>query len=310
MIEVIILKKINVKLIVLVGVVFVSFSSIITKFSHAPSLVIATYRLGFTLLLLLPTVIKNKIDEIRKIDKKTLRICIISGVSLALHFATWISSLRYTSVTSSTVLVNTHPIFIVLGSYLFLKDKSSKKALLSIGISLTGSIIISTGDSSLGGNVLFGDILAILGAFFVAGYMLIGRVARQKLSVTSYTFIVYLSSTVTLFILTISTKTPLYPYPPEEWLRFLALAFFCTILGHSIFSWALEYVKPTFISTAVLGEPAFATLWALILFNEVPTLWQITGSSIILYGIFKFTRIKESNNDIPDVKTFSSRRYK
>lgn len=70
MIEVIILKKINVKLIVLVGVVFVSFSSIITKFSHAPSLVIATYRLGFTLLLLLPTVIKNKIDEIRKIEKK------------------------------------------------------------------------------------------------------------------------------------------------------------------------------------------------------------------------------------------------
>jgi len=196
------------------------------------------------------------------------------------------------------VLVNTHPVFILAGSTFILKEKVSKKALLSIIIALIGSIIISTGDSSLGSNILYGDFLAILGAFFVAGYMMLGRVARQKVSVTVYTFIVYLSCTIVLLVLTIGTKTSLYPYPSDEILRFLALAFFCTILGHSIFNWALEYVKPAFVSTSVLGEPVFATLWAIFLFREIPTLWQIIGSLIIISGIYVFTTIKEDSVEI------------
>jgi len=289
------MKKVNVKLIVLIGVIFVSFSSIMTKSSEAPSLVIATYRLGFTTLFLLPAIIKNKRSELREMDNGTLKICILSGIFLALHFATWITSIKYTSIASSTVLVNTHPIFIVIGSYFILKEKTSKKAVLSILIALLGSIIISTGDSTLGSNILLGDILAVLGGIFITAYMMIGRIVRQKLSVTSYTFIVYLSCSVTLLFLTLITKTPLYPYPLKEWLIFLALAIFCTILGHSIFSWALKYVKPTFISTAVLGEPVFATVWAIFIFNEIPTPWQIVGSIIILSSIYTFVKIKEEN---------------
>jgi len=294
------MKKSNARLIVLLGVVFVSFSSIISKASYAPALVISAYRLGFTVLLLLPSVFSKRLDELRNVDKKTLGICIISGIFLALHFATWITSLKYTSITSSTVLVNTHPIFIVFGSLFILKDKVAKNALISIGIALIGSIIISLGDSSLGSNVLYGDILAIMGALFVAGYMMIGRVVRQNLSVTSYTFIVYSSSTITLVLLSLFTKTPLYPYSLQEMLRFLMLAVFCTILGHSIFNWALEHVKPTYVSTAVLGEPVFATIWAVLLFREIPMIWQIIGSIIILYGIYRFVRAND-----PEEASFS-----
>lgn len=297
------MNKLNTRLIVLIGVIFVSFSAIITKTSQAPALAIATYRLGFTTVLLLPSVIKNKRTEMKNMNKKTMNICIISGIFLAFHFATWISSIKYTSIASSTVLVNTHPIFIVLGSFFILKERVSKKALLSIALAFTGSIIISLGDSTLGSNILLGDILAVLGGFFVAGYMMIGRVARQKLSVTSYTFIVYLSSTITLFLLSLITNTPLFPYPLKEWIIFLSLAVFCTILGHSIFNWALEHVKPTFISTSVLGEPVFATIWAIFIFNEIPTPWQITGSMIIIYGIFNFVKLKEENSPQSKDKT-------
>ncbi|WP_432402547.1 DMT family transporter [Wukongibacter sp. M2B1] len=287
------MEKSNAKLIVLIGVIFVSFSSIIAKSSHAPSLIISVYRMGFTVLLLLPSTISKNLSEIKKVDIKTFGICVVSGIFLALHFATWIASLKYTSVASSTVLVNTHPVFIVLGSFLILKERISKNTLVSIAIALTGSIIISTGDSTLGSNILYGDMLAILGAFFVAGYMLIGSIARQKLSVTTYTFIVYASSTITLIILSIFTNTPLYPYPFQEMLRFLMLAIFCTILGHSIFNWALEYVKPTYISTAVLGEPVFASLWAIVFFKEIPKVWQFVGSLVIIYGIYRYTKIRE-----------------
>ncbi|WP_432666105.1 DMT family transporter [Wukongibacter baidiensis] len=287
------MKKTNAKLIVLIGVIFVSFSSIIAKSSHAPSLIISVYRMGFTVLLLLPSAISKNIDEVKKIDIKTFSICVVSGIFLALHFATWIESLKYTSVASSTVLVNTHPVFIVLGSFIILKERISRNTLISIAIALTGSIIISTGDSTLGSNILYGDMLAILGAFFVAGYMLIGRIVRQRLSLTAYTFIVYTSSTITLILFSIFTKTSLYPYSLQEMLRFLMLAIFCTILGHSIFNWALEYLKPTYISTAVLGEPVFASIWAIVFFKEIPTAWQLVGSLVIIFGIYRYTRIQE-----------------
>ncbi|MBB6216761.1 drug/metabolite transporter (DMT)-like permease [Anaerosolibacter carboniphilus] len=292
------MPKISPKWIVLLGVVFVSFSSIFIRMSEAPSLVIATYRMGFTVLLLLPFVIKNKKKELKTIDGKSLLTCFISGIFLALHFATWITSIRYTSIASSTVLVNTHTLFIAMGTLFILKEKVPKKAFISMGVTLFGSIIISLGDHSMGSNVLYGDILAILGAFFVAGYMMIGRIVRQSISVTTYTFVVYTSCTFTLLLLAMVTGTSLYPYPIKEWFIFLALAIFCTILGHSIFNWALAYIKPTFLSTAILGEPVFATLWALLLFQEVPAIWQISGSLMIIFGIYLYIQMNEEKNPV------------
>jgi len=295
------LKVINPKAVVMIGVIFVSFSSIFIKLSEAPSLIIASYRLIFTVLLITPSVVFRRREELKCVDRKSLILSIVSGIFLAFHFAAWITSIKYTSIASSTVLVNTHPIFIVIGSYLILKEKVSRKALIGMGITVLGSMIISFGDSSLGSNVLYGDLLAILGGLFVSGYMMIGRIVRQKMSMTSYTFIVYLTCSVTLVAIVLLTNTPLYPYPFKEWLIFLALAVFCTILGHSIFSWGLGYLKPTFISTAVLGEPVFAALWAIPLFHQYPPIWQIVGSLVIILGIYIFIQANDrSENNLND----------
>ncbi|MEW9123457.1 MAG: DMT family transporter [Thermotaleaceae bacterium] len=283
-------KKLGPQGMVLIGVLFVSFSSIFIKYSTAPSLIIALYRLGFTILLMLPVVLIKKKEEIRGVDKKSLWICIASGICLALHFATWFTSIQYTSIASSSVLVNTHPVFILIGSFLIFKERISKKVLLCIGMALGGGIIISLADFAKGSHVFFGDMLAIAGAFFVAGYMLIGRVIRQQLSLITYTFLVYTSCFVTLLIFVGAWGIPLYPYPLREWGIFLALAVFCTLLGHSIFNWALAYVKPSFVSTAILGEPVCATFWASLLFAEIPSRWQIWGSSLIVGGIYLFLR--------------------
>ncbi len=290
-------KKRNPKLIILIGVIFVSFGSIFTRMSSAPSLIIATYRLGFSSIILLPWILIKNFDEIREISKKNLLICIISGIFLALHFLTWMESIRYTSIASSTVLVNTHPIFILIGSFLILKERVSRKAVVSIIVALIGSTVISLGNSSLGSSVLYGDLLAVIGGLCMAGYIMIGRVARKELSVNSYTFIVYSSCTLTLLSLSLITNTSLYPYPIADWLIFLALSIFCTILGHSIFNWALGYLSPAFVSTAVLGEPVFATIWAMIIFKEIATPWQILGGLIILSGIYSFIRIHEDAKD-------------
>ncbi|MCM0648327.1 DMT family transporter [Clostridium swellfunianum] len=284
------MKKINPKLIVIIGVVFVSFSSVLIKASSAPALIISTYRLAFTVLMIAPATMMKHREELKNIDRKSLLLCALSGMFLALHFATWITSIKYTSIASSAVLVNTHPIFIVVLAYFIFKDKVNKRALFSISLTLIGGIIISSGDSGLGSNVFLGDMLAVAGAAFVSFYMIIGRIMRKRLSVTAYTFIVYLSCTITLLLLDIITRTPLYPYALKDFAIFLGLALFCTILGHSIFSWALEHIKPTFLSVAILGEPVFATVWAALIFSEFPTYYNLIGSTIIIIGIYLFSK--------------------
>jgi drug/metabolite transporter (DMT)-like permease len=288
------LKKINPKLIVIIGVIFVSFSSILVKASSAPALIISTYRLAFTVILITPSALIKCKKEFKEIKWTTLLLSAVGGILLALHFATWITSIKYTSIASSTVLVNTHPIFIVALTWLLFREKQSKRALFSIGLTILGGAVISSGDNTLGSNVLYGDMLAVLGAAFVSGYMLIGRIIRQKLSVTAYTLIVYLSCTLTLLTLNLITSTPLYPYSLKEFAIFLALAVCCTILGHSIFNWSLEYVKPTFLSVSMLGEPVFATIWAIFIFAELPTLWNVVGSVMILWGIYIFSKAENA----------------
>lgn len=276
----------TVKLIVLIGVIFVSFSSILARIATAPPLVIATYRLGFTSLLMLPMFLKTEKNIKHQLSKKLCLLCMASGIFLALHFATWMTSIKMTTVASSTVLVNTHPIFILFATYFIFKERVSKKAMISIFIALIGSIVITLGDSSTANHNFVGDLLAIAGGFFVAGYMLIGRFARQHLSVSAYTFIVYSCCTLTLLIMDFITATPLRGYPSTDYLIFLGLAVFCTLMGHSVFNWVLAYLKPTFISSTILGEPVFATLWAVFLLKEVPTLYQLGGGGLILLGIF------------------------
>ncbi len=289
------MKKTNVKLMVLIGIIFMSLSAIITKSSTSPPSIIAGYRLGLTTILLLPTIITKNKKEIMSLDKSAFGICIVSGIFLALHFFTWIYSIKYTTVASSTVLTNTHPILVVIGTIFIFKEKVSKKAIFSIFITLFGSTIISLGDSSLGSNIILGDTFAILAGFFMAGYVMIGSSVRKNISATSYSFIAYLSSTITLIVVSIIVKVPLYPYPLKELLLFLALAVFCTILGHSVINWSLEYIKPTFVSTSFLGVPVLSSIWSIFIFNEIPTKWQILGGVVIILGIYSFIKVKEDD---------------
>ncbi len=280
--------KINPYLVVLVGVLAIGFSSIFTKLAEAPPLIIALYRLGVTILLIAaPTYLTGRV-ELGKVSKGDVRLACLAGVFLALHFAVWITSLSYTSIASSTVLVTMHPLFVISWSYLFHQEKIGIKGLLGAGLALTGSIVIGFYDFRIGGQALYGDILAIAGAIFVAGYLLIGRGLRARMSLLPYTFLVYGSAVLVLLALNLAFDSSFYPYPTMTWLWFLALAIVPTLFGHSVFNWALKYVKTAVVSVSILGEPVGATILACIIFGEVPSLMQLTGGSIIIAGLYIF----------------------
>ncbi len=282
------MEKTPSKYIVLAGTFFTSLSSIIIRLSTAPALVISSYRMLFTCMMLLPIILKNR-DEFVDLNKKNIMLCIVSGIFLALHYATWISSIKLTTIANSTILVSCSPIFVSLANYVFIKEKISKKMIISILISLTGTIIIALGSKdTAASNMMLGNTLAFLGAIFVAGYLVIGGIVRKNLKAGAYVFIVYSISAVVLFIMCLLSGTPVYPYAPREFMLFISLAFFCSILGHTLYNYMVKYVSSTLISVSTLSEPIFASIMALFIFREIPSIYTLIGGIIIIAGILNY----------------------
>lgn len=280
------------KSILLLGVVGISISAILVRFSLAPSVITAVYRLGWTVLLLLPVVFTKFRKELRQVRLKDMLLCALSGVCLALHFLTWFESLKWTGVAVSTVLVSTEVIFTALGYALFLKGSIPRLGVAAILLAFGGSAVLAL---SGGGqdSALYGNILALAAAFFVALYTLIGRIQRGYLSTTVYTFLTYLACFATLLLMALCTRTPLVGYGGREWLIGLGLAVLCTLMGHSLFSWCLKYLSPAYVSAVKLCEPVCSGMLAVPLFGEIPTTTQLLGAAVILGAVLMYTKAEQ-----------------
>ena len=279
---------------IIIGVIGISLSSIFVKYSPAPASVTAAWRLLWTIILLSPVVLGT--HQFRKelvcTSSRNILLSALSGVFLAIHFALWFESLKHTSVASSTTIVCTEVIWVSLGFWLFLKGKIQVKAILAIAVTLIGSTLIAFADSSSDAH-LYGDILALLAAIAVAVYMLIGRIIRKDLSTSVYTYIVYCACEISLLLLCAVQRNNLLAYGSTPILVGLFLAIFSTIMGHSIFSWCLKYFSPSFVSASKLCEPVVAAILAIFLFREIPNLLQILGSIFIIGGVFYYSQIEK-----------------
>lgn len=278
----------NPYLAVLLGVTGAAFSSIFTKLAEAPPLVIALYRLGITVLILGPFTFARGTGQLRRMGKRDILLACFAGLMLALHFAAWIASLDYTSIASSTVLVTMQPLFVIAGGYVFYRERIRPLGLAGAGLAISGGILVGISDFQVGGQALYGDLLAFSGALLVAGYVLIGRGLRRHLSLLPYIFTVYGMATLVLLVCALVMGNSLWPYPVWTWVWFLALAVVPTIGGHTVFNWALKYVKAAVVSVSTLGEPVGATILAYFIFHQVPTVLQLVGGSIIIIGLAIF----------------------
>jgi drug/metabolite transporter (DMT)-like permease len=272
----------------IVGVIAVSASAIFVKFSDAPSGVIAFYRLLFSVLFMLPVFLMKYVKELALISGRDWIYATLAGVFLAFHFILWFESLNYTSVASSTVLVTLQPLFAFVGTFLFFKERFSIKAILCAVAAIVGSVIISWGDFRVSGTALFGDILALLACALVTAYLMFGQSVRKRISLVTYTFVVYSISSIVLLLYVLIVGESLYPYPKNEWWIFILLALIPTLLGHTLFNWAIKWISTSIISMAILFEPVGATILAYYLLSEKVLFTQLLGGSIVIVGISLF----------------------
>lgn len=274
--------------VLILGVVGVSISAILVRYSQAPLVITAVYRLGWTVLLLLPAVLMRFREELLRVRWRDVLLCTLSGICLALHFLTWFESLKWTGVAVSTVLVSTEVIFAALGFAFFLKGRIPPLGVAAILLAFGGSVVLALA-GGVQGSQLYGNLLALSAAAFVALYTLIGRIQRGYLSTTIYTFLTYLACFLTLLLMAVCSGTPLMGYGGREWLIGLGLAVLCTLMGHSLFSWCLKYLSPAYVSAVKLCEPVFSGLLAVPLFGEIPTPVQLLGGVIILGAVLLYT---------------------
>jgi drug/metabolite transporter (DMT)-like permease len=295
------------ELVMALSVLAVSTGAVFIRLAQqeAPSLVIAAYRLGLGSLFLAPFALSRSRGEIRRLTRQQWLLALLSGVFLALHFASWITSLEYTTVASSVVLVSMSPLIVALLSTFLLHEPLSAMTWVGLPLALLGSFIVAFSDQiSIGVSgitiapftqvlqhgALMGNVLAFLGAVFVAGYLILGRKLRASLSLLTYAFIVFGSAAVVLLVMALSAGESLAGYSWITYLWFLCLGLIPQIFGHASFNWALRYLPASFVSIALLGEPVGASLLAYVLLKETPSLLEVGGGVLILFGIYLASR--------------------
>ncbi|WP_254537796.1 DMT family transporter [Halomarina litorea] len=282
-----------------VAVAAVSTSAILVEWSDAPSLVKALYRVLFTTLLVAPAAMVRNPGAMRSLPRRDLLGAGVAGVALAVHFGAWFESLNWTSVAASVTLVQAQPVFVAVGAVFLLDERFTRKMALGIAVALGGMVLMSAGDlvgtpAAGATRPLYGDALAVLGAFAAAVYVLAGRSLRRRISLLPYVTVVYAACTVVLFGLVLAGGYPLFDYPPEEWALFLGMALGPGIFGHTVVNWALAHVESSVVSVSLLGEPVVSTLLAVALLGEVPGALTVLGGGVVLAGIYVTAEDREA----------------
>ncbi len=285
-------------LLVILGVVMVSYSGPLVKaalIQDATPVTVAFLRMLLSGLLLLPFSLRKREGEVRsslaaviRAPGRELFFGVLAAVFLALHYYTWMTSLKSTSTFASVALVCTQPLFVAAFSGLLLREPMQKSARPGALVALLGAILIGANSlGGLGGNI-GGDLMALLGAVAMAGHWLCGRHARKSMPALGYTVFVYL---VTACFLALLLPVGGGFHLPGDAVWYLAgLVLGCTLLGHAVFTYTLGMVSAHVVSFALLGEPVGAMIWALLMFQERPGALLLTGGAVVLLGLFLYLR--------------------
>ena len=284
----------KVSLILTIGVLMTSTSAILIRLAFQAahrsdigfSLFLAASRLLFTLFLLIPT---WPILRQNPVSLKAYGFAIAAGISLAAHFATWISSLAFTSIAASAAIVTTNPVWVALLCWWWYREKLTRLTILGIAIALVGGAVIAYGESGQGGhypNALWGDGLALVGSWLASLYILWGREAqKQGLAIGQYILVAYGSAALFLLPFPLLDSQGYGGYPLSVYGYVLLMALFPQLIGHTSFNWAVRWIAPTFITLVILFEPLGSSLLGWLIFTEIPPLTVITGGLILLVGV-------------------------
>jgi len=268
-----------------VGVLALSFSAMFVRWANAPGPVTAFYRLFFSIFLLLPFFLP-RIKGNSSIRSSAIWFPLLAGVLTACDLALWTSSLNYTTAANATLLGNTAPLWVALGTWLILKQKLSAAFWRGLAITLAGAFVIMGSDFILHPRFGIGDVMAIFTGFFYGGYFLFTEKSRTHFDVVIHIWLVGIGASIALFGINLAFQYPLTGFDTNTWLIFLATALVSQLIGYMALAYALGHLPASVVSPTMLLQPIVTTLLAIPLLNEIPNLWQGLGAAVALLGIY------------------------
>lgn len=288
--------------VILIAIVATSSAAILIRLAldeSMPPLLIACARLLIATAVLTPMALRRYRERIARLSSDELKLITLSGICLAVHFTAWVTSLQFTTVLVSVVIVSTGPIWVAILEVIFLHIRLSRLVVIGLLVALTGGVLIgiplngALEAGQAGENfeaTAAGALLSLVGALTVSVYMLIGRKLRTKLPVIPYVWLVYGVATVSTLIVIGITSTPVSGFRPQGYLVLLAMGLVPQLLGHSSLNYLLEYFPAAMVSMFSQLEPIGSAILAVIIFQELPPGKQIAGSLIIIVGVILASR--------------------
>ena len=269
------------------GVASVSVSAILIRYAEdAGPMAISFWRCTAGALVLAPFARWNR----RGVSRSNLTLSVVAGLFLAVHFATWISSVNLTTIAVSVLLVSTTPVWTALAVWILYRERLKGPGWIGIALTLVGAGLIGGGDFE--GSTTTGNLLALIGGVTVGGYLLAGARARRDLGIVEYAVIAYAIAAVVLLPICLAVGETLWGYGAQTWWAIAGLVVGPQLLGHTVINATLRNLDATTIAVTIMFEPIIATALAYVLFDEVPSALIYPGGVLILIGIFLVTAVR------------------
>ena len=277
----------RVRWVLALGLFCISFPAILVRYAAEPALTIAFWRKLMAAAILAPLVIarlrKEPIEWREQV--RLLPYTVGTGLVLALHFGTWIASVKYTTIASSLLLISTQPVWGGVLGWIFLREPVPRKGIVAIVLAMTGVAIIVSGDLARGHHDLYGDALALVAAMAAAVYLTVGRHVRARVPLTQYLFVLYVIAAGGLGVSAWVAGDPFTGFDGRTWLMFALLALFPSTLGHNLLNYAVRHMETYRVNLSVLVEPVVSIILAAVLFAEIPGPRFYLGAVFVFAGV-------------------------
>jgi drug/metabolite transporter (DMT)-like permease len=281
-----------------IGILSLSFSAMFVRWADAPGPVTAFYRLFFSIFLLLPFFLP-RLKTNRAIKSWTIIFPLLAGMFTAGDLALWTTSLSYTTAANATLLGNTAPLWVALGTWLILKQELTSAFWCGLAITLTGAALIMGTDFIFHPRFGMGDVMAILTGFFYGGYFLLTERSRTQFDSISHIWFVGIGASISLFVVNTVLQNSLSDYPTQTWLVFLLTAVVSQLIGYMSLAYALGHLPASVVSPTMTLQPIVTTLLAIPLLGEIPSIWQGIGGAMALFGIYIINQSHNQNQVEP-----------
>tara|TARA_B100000579_G_scaffold270294_1_gene223218 strand:- start:1551 stop:2405 length:855 start_codon:yes stop_codon:yes gene_type:complete len=275
----------RISILLFIALMSVSTSPIVAEYlKNVPAISISFWRMFIAAMILWIYSILKKQGKIK--SNRNLRKIILAGILLGIHFALFFQAIKMTKIANATFLGTLAPIFTLFLEVVFLKRKFNKYILFGLLLSFIGAIIILSHNFDLSQQYTIGNFLAVTCSLCLGVSFIIAEKVRQYENTIIYTRTLYLTASITLFIIAIMTNSDLIGFTNNDYMGLVFLGIVPTIIGHNVIYYSVKYVSPTIVSAFPLGEPVIATILAFFIFGQSIGLNIYLGGFVTFVGLF------------------------